>query len=650
MERNKTNSSKNNAIEKVENIANSNVNSQKVGGQTAGVNNATTPAFDDNYANQYLSEMRAVSENIHEQNLTASQKRRLIRSQRLELLNSERASKERIKAEKKLELARIRARNRAEKEKAQATALRDKNRRKAQALAKKQQLKEERAKRRETLQHESAMDRRQRKAEERQARLTAVREKRQARLEVRRQRILAEREERRQRRANRQKNREQGRSYGGWLAAVICLGVSTLALASALTVTFLMPQETDLALENAYSRSFYDTVEQVDNIDLNLSKLLASNDNGAKQTYLVDLAINSELAEADIQQLPLKDESKFYTTKLINQIGDYSKYLNKKLIDGGDLSAEDYQNLSQLYRANLSLKETLQAMLAKMGDDFSFTSISEAGSGNTVVNNFNQLQNLSVEYPELIYDGPFSDGQASNVAKGLKGNIITRAEAEDIFKGIFADRGLTEVKTEGSSNGKFECFNVLGKTEKGDIYAEISKTGGKLIMFDCAGTCEDVNYQSEFALKNAQEFLQNIDLNGMEAVWINLSNNVYTINFAHAVNGVVVYPDMVKVRVCAQTGDVIGLEATAYYTNHTQRQIGTPSLSKKTACAKVNPEMQIETVRLCVCPTGINSEKLCYEISGEINDATYYVYIDAITGKQIEMFKVIESTEGTLLM
>ena len=35
---------------------------------------------------------------------------------------------------------------------------------------------------------------------------------------------------------------------------------------------------------------------------------------------------------------------------------------------------------------------------------------------------------------------------------------------------------------------------------------------------------------------------------------------------------------------------------------------------------------------------------------GEMNDSTYYVYIDATTGKQVEMFKVIESTEGQLLM
>ena len=124
---------------------------------------------------------------------------------------------------------------------------------------------------------------------------------------------------RKARKERRQKNREQGRSYGGWLAAVISLGVATLVLASVLTFTFMMPSAGDMALESGYQKSFYDTVEQVDNIDLNLSKAIATQDTDAMQLYLVDTAINSELAENDLQQLPLQDESKYYTTKLINE-------------------------------------------------------------------------------------------------------------------------------------------------------------------------------------------------------------------------------------------------------------------------------------------------------------------------------------------
>ena len=53
---------------------------------------------------------------------------------------------------------------------------------------------------------------------------------------------------------------------------------------------------------------------------------------------------------------------------------------------------------------------------------------------------------------------------------------------------------------------------------------------------------------------------------------------------------------------------------------------------------------------VCVIPFGTRAEKLAYEFSGEIDGSTYYVYIDATTGKQLQTFKVVSSENGTLLI
>ena len=92
------------------------------------------------------------------------------------------------------------------------------------------------------------------------------------------------------------------------------------------------------------------------------------------------------------------------------------------------------------------------------------------------------------------------------------------------------------------------------------------------------------------------------------------------------------------------------MEATSYYTNHTERIIPSPLLSVSAAKNKVSDNITVLTSRLAVIPFGEKTEKLSYEFSGTYDGATYYVYIDAVTGRQIEMFKVIESTEGMLLM
>jgi germination protein YpeB len=194
------------------------------------------------------------------------------------------------------------------------------------------------------------------------------------------------------------------------------------------------------------------------------------------------------------------------------------------------------------------------------------------------------------------------------------------------------------------------CYNVQGESKGEILYGQISKVEGKVIMFSYAGSCMSVNCSDDDAVESAQKFLQELKIDNMKPVWINLSNNVYTINFAGEQDGVIIYGDLIKVRVCAETCKVIGIEAKSYYTNHTERVIANATLTESSAQEKVFEGINVKTCRLALVPIGLKSEKLCYEFSGEKDGETYYVYIDAQNGRQVEMFKVIKSTEGTLLM
>lgn len=601
---------KNNAIEKVEQIENS--------------NNLEHP--------KKVNKTKSVSKNHKKNSNSAKKDKAIIKRQKKAEKELIKENKEKIRAQKRIELARLKAHKKAEKEKALATALREKNRRKAELKQKRLQLLQERRARKDALRKETKKQRAQR-----------IKQEKQERAEIRAQKL----QERREIRREKAQKRRENKGFGGWLSAVISLGISTLVLSGVLLYLLMAPTPSFNALEQSYQRSFYDVVERIDNIDLNMSKLLATKDSGAMQNYLVDVAINSELAENDLQQLPLKDESKFYTAKVVNQIGDFAKYANKKLVNGDNLSKKDLDSLQTLYQANLNLKNSLQNMLEKMGNDYTFSTMQ---NGGVVLDNFNQLQNLSVEYPELIYDGPFSDGIDNREIKGLSGATISETRAMEIFLNLFADKNPEDAQMVGSTNGNIECFNIQAMVDDDILYAQISKIGGKLIMFDYAGNCLEQNHTQEYAIEKAQEFLSKQNLKNMKPVWVNLANNVFTINFAFEQDNIVIYSDLIKVRVCAQTGNLLGQEATSYFTNHTERAISNAQLTKSSAAEKVNSGIELISSRLVIVPVGVSSEKLCFEFMGEYNNSTYYVYIDAINGNQVEMFKVIESTEGTLLM
>ncbi len=450
--------------------------------------------------------------------------------------------------------------------------------------------------------------------------------------------------------ANSGNNGKNKKGQAGWIAAVVTLGIATLVLASVLTFNMIMPSAEEDALQDIYNKSFYDTTAEVNNIDVNLSKVLATSDRVAMQSYLTDIAVESELAENNIQQLPMQDENKFYTAKLVNQIGDYAKYLNKKLARGEKLTEQDQEILISLYQANRTLKRALIEVSSQAQGQLDFSKMLSGDKDDSISQSFSKLENLSVSYPELIYDGPFSDGQENRELKGISGEEVTKAEAMKIVESSFAEYNIKSINSAGEVSGNLECYNVTADTQKGMLFAQVSKKGGKLIMFSLAGDCNAVEFTEEHVIETANEFLQSLGLKNMQAVWVNLSGNVYTINFAYSIGDIPVYSDLIKIRVCAQTDTVLGMEAVGYYTNHTERVLPSASLTGAKAKDNVSKNIQIETSRLAVIPVGNSSEKLCYEFMGIYDDATYYVYIDAVTGSQVQMFKVIESTEGKLLI
>ncbi|MCQ2398997.1 MAG: germination protein YpeB [Clostridia bacterium] len=448
---------------------------------------------------------------------------------------------------------------------------------------------------------------------------------------------------------DKEKNKKDG--LGGWLAAVIALGCSTVILAGALTYTVLFPSASDYALEAGYEQSFYDTVTYVDNLDLNLSKFLATGDESAEQKYLNVVAVNAELCENDLGRLPLPDESRYYTTKLVNQVGDYAKYLSNKLIDGERITSGEYESVRALYGGIVALKESLnEILLSKGGVNFMNTD-----SDEFVIKNFDELQELSAEYPELIYDGPFSDATKDKTPKGLTGEDVSDEEAGSTFVATFSSYGVRDVEKLGETDGEIPSYSFSANSDYGTIYAQISKAGGKVIMFTIAGNDgTGEGYSDEGATSEmidyAEQFLESIEIFGMQAVWSANVNGYSVINFAFESDGVIVYPDMVKVKISLATGMVSGMDGVSYYFNHIERDIPTPSVSEETASESLSVNMEVKNVRKVIAPKGELGEELCYEFAGDVDGSTFYVYISAVTGRQIEMFKVVEGTEGVLLM
>jgi len=446
-------------------------------------------------------------------------------------------------------------------------------------------------------------------------------------------------------------DKKHNKAPTGWVVATVILASITLIVTTLFVVSMTMGIGNNKQLTGTVDEAYYDLVNYVSSMDVDMSKLLVSNDKKRQQKLLVELTSKARLAADDITRLPIKDESKFYTTKFVNQVGDFSKYLNNKLIDGLSVTEEDKNNLKNLYDINGSLKDKLSGLTQSLGADYDFITLLDADGDDAIISNFNDMESNAVDYPKLIYDGPFSDSLDEQTPKGLNGDRISLAEAERIVKDRAEAYGISDIEASGEGNGVIKTYGFDCDTEdEGKMHVEVAQTGGKIVMFECYRDCTEEKISLEQAEKIADKFLESLGYNNMKAVWATEKGAVAYFNYVGTEEGVAVYPDMIKLTVCKERAVVSTMDAREYVLNHKQRTLEKNIISAPEAKNKVGEKIEQETCRLVIVPYGETKEVLAYEISGKADGVTYYVYIDAVDGKEIEIFRVVETTEGTLLI
>ena len=98
---------------------------------------------------------------------------------------------------------------------------------------------QEREQDRADIRTKTAMMKEHRKAEKQKAKATMQREKQRKKAEPKERKIQIKAQRKAEKQRLKAKRKEDNKGNGGWLAAVISLGVATLVLSSVLTFTFL---------------------------------------------------------------------------------------------------------------------------------------------------------------------------------------------------------------------------------------------------------------------------------------------------------------------------------------------------------------------------------------------------------------------------
>lgn len=405
--------------------------------------------------------------------------------------------------------------------------------------------------------------------------------------------------------------------------------------------------------ENEYNMAFYQVVEYVQNVKTYLAKSMISKSAEHGAEILTQVWREANLAQAYLGMLPVESQELENTEKFLNQVSEYSYSLSRNNIDGIELTDDNIDKLKELYNYCNDLSNTLNEMADELNNGtitWSDLMNNSEGSDISEVSTFDVVEENFHEFTGLIYDGAFSEHITNSEKKGLTGDEIDEETAKQKAEEFVGRDKVKETKNNGYvENGDIPVYRFEIKTnEDKTIGISIAKKGGHIVFLNYNRDVKDENISEEDAVQKGKEYLDSKGFNNMKETYYMKENGFITVNYAYYQNNVIIYSDLIKVKIALDNGEIIGIETTGYLNCHYERSIPITKISIDDARKKLTDKVEITSEGLAIIPTEWKTEKFCYEFKGKINDIDFIAYINAETGEEEDVLIITNTPNGTL--
>lgn len=444
----------------------------------------------------------------------------------------------------------------------------------------------------------------------------------------------------------------------GHMFSIICTLLIIVAILGFLL--YKKQREYRQASENSYNLAFYELVGYVQNVEAYLAKSIISSTPEKSVDTLTNLWREANLAQSYLSRLPIESQELENTAKFLNQVSDYSYSLSRKNINNEQLNDDDFKNLKDLHGYSIELENTLNQLSSDLNDGrLSWGELTEKGTvafaqqvDNISKESFSNLEENFHEYTGLIYDGAFSEHLTGIEKKGLTGEDINENEAKEKIEEFIGRENIKETNNLGlSENATIPLYDFSVNTnDEKNINISISKKGGYVVAMNVNRDINAEAISEEEANQRGKDFLNSKGFENMKETYYLKQEGIVTVNYAHVQDNVVIYPDLIKLKIALDNGEIMGIETTGYLNNHENRDISNIKITKEKAKEKLNKNLEIQSEGLAIIPTNWKTEILCYEFKGKIDNREFLVYINANNGKEEDILIITNTPNGTLTM
>lgn len=391
--------------------------------------------------------------------------------------------------------------------------------------------------------------------------------------------------------------------------------------------------EANLKLENSMKASLQEAVSDMRTLENDLSKLMITANEKTTHQLLSAVALKSAACGQALSKLPIVATGVQNTLKFTNQLSSYCV----TVLNGEQLPSNFDEQITDFFDTCQSVNTELN----KVENDVLTRKISllTVNNGETESEGlFGSIDNKILEYPSVIFDGPFSDGQERNTPKEEK-QEIDEAQAIEYVKSLGFD-----CEFKGEMKGVVPVYSF----ESDKMSLQVTKNGGLLLMAISDRYIPEAILSEEEAEQKALEFVQKLQMGEVKNVWQEFYGNYAIFNFAPVIDTAVIYPDIFKIKIALDNGDIIAFEGKNYVMNNHKRTLEKATVSIEEAAKKIKDGFLTETTRICVISVN-EKEHLCYEFFGKYNDLDFAVYISATDGEEKTSFRIISTETGKMV-
>jgi len=414
----------------------------------------------------------------------------------------------------------------------------------------------------------------------------------------------------------------------------------------------------ELYAKASNERAFDQLVSNVEELSNALEKSIYVTDPALESSLCTQIFARAMMAQMSMSELPYAAQKLEQTAGFVSKVGDYAAVLSRTVGVNGGYTQNELDALKSLSETASIMSMNLRDMQTRLaGGELTMEEIydslqfieEEGGEVPLAGSVFETIEAEFPELPSLIYDGPFSEALTGRQPRYIES---MRSVSEEDAKSVAAE--FLSVKSEslvsqGEIGGTIPCYCFVSYHNGGEYWIYVTKQGGVACGVLCSRAINEKNYSVETGLTLADKIIDNLELGNMRHSYHTVEDGVLLVNYEHVENGVMCYPDLIKIGIALDNGQLVSYDAQGFISAHYDRDLPEEKVSRVDAQASIPDSLTVLSHQMALIPSPGGDERLCHEfVCRSEEKQKYIIYVNAVTGAEEKILILLEDKDGAL--